>query len=96
MVDRPKSKSVFQRSRFPSSLFCTAAGDPLGAGAKKHTDDTAIHLAPIGLFSYYNPKKIREFACKSSKITHTDVYKDYIENLVEKFLANKDSKETKR
>ena len=96
MVDRPKSKFVFQRSRFPGRLFGTAVGDLLGAGGKKYTDDTTIHLAPIGLFYYDNPKKLREFACKSSKIAHTHVYKYYNENLAEKFLANKDSKVTEK
>ena len=34
---------------------------------------SAMRIAPIGLFYYDNPEKLREFACKSSKITHTHV-----------------------
>jgi len=34
---------------------------------------SAMRVAPIGLFYYDNPEKLREFACKSSKITHTHV-----------------------
>lgn len=34
---------------------------------------SAMRIAPIGLFYYDNPEKLKEFACKSSKITHTHV-----------------------
>jgi len=34
---------------------------------------SAMRIAPIGLFYYDNPEKLREIACKSSKITHTHV-----------------------
>jgi len=34
---------------------------------------SAMRIAPIGLFYYDNPKKLREIASQSSKITHTHV-----------------------
>jgi len=34
---------------------------------------SAMRIAPIGLFYYDNPEKLREIACQSSKITHTHV-----------------------
>ena len=61
------------KSKFLGSLVGTAVGDSLGAGDGIYTDDTAMMIAPIGLFYYDNPKKLRKIACQSSKITHTHV-----------------------
>jgi poly(ADP-ribose) glycohydrolase ARH3 len=55
-----------------SGLNWRDVGEKIYPGGS-YGNGSAMRIAPIGLFCYDNPDRLREIACGSSRITHTHV-----------------------